>query len=292
MSRSPLYYLSPILKAGLFIFFIILWVVPVIVVLNFNFLPFDKDSFALDFFAETGLVIAVFGALLMIFAIFNPVEWWTVFVRKPGALSGFLKGSLIGLLLIAICGGVLWANGNVSFAQGNINPALLIAYLAYFILVALFEELMFRTYALFVLAERYPLTVAVLINSLGFGLVHLANPGYTPLAFLNIMLAGALFSVFTLLKQNVSWAIGIHFGWNFAQGILLGYKVSGINTPRALVAQPIGEAYLSGGTFGIEGSIFCTLVLGILVIWLLYRYRFAPVELPLEIASEEKEHIE
>lgn len=292
MSRTPLYYLSPILKIGLFIFFIILWVVPVIVVLNFNFLPFDKDSFALDFFAESGLVIAVIGALLMVFGVFYQIDWWTIFVRKLGALSGFLKGSLIGLLLVAVCGGILWANGNVSFTEGYINPALLLGYLAYFILVALFEELMFRTYALFVLAERYPMTVAILINSIGFGLVHLANPGYTPLAFLNIVLAGVLFSVFTLLKQNVSWAIGIHFGWNFAQGILLGYKVSGIDTPRALIAKPIGEAYLSGGTFGIEGSIFCTLVLGILVLWLLYRYRFAPVELPLEITSEEKEQIE
>lgn len=291
MQRPVLYYLAPIIKIILFLFFIVLWVIPVAMVFGFSFLPLAGSGFAIELYWELGMVLAILGSLQMVFFIFK-IDFWTVFVRKIGAFSGFLKGTLIGFLLIAFCGGILWANGNVRFAMGSISFITLAVYLFYFILVAVFEELMFRTYPLFVLAESYRIAVAIIINSIGFGLVHLANPGYTPLAFLNIVLAGTLFAVFTLIKRNVSWAIGIHFGWNFAQGVLLGYKVSGLATERALIAQPIGKAYLSGGDFGIEGSVFCTLILSILISWMLYRYRISPVVTwAFEEVHEEKERI-
>lgn len=292
MPRTTLYYLAPIVKAFLFLLLVIAWVIPVALISGFSFFPFSEDSFGFEFFWEVGMVLAILGSLQMTFAIFN-IDFWTVFVRRIGALAGFFKGSLIGLLMIALCGGVLWATGNVRFEPGSISLITLFVYLLYFVLVAVFEELMFRTYPLFVWAERYPIALAIFLNSLCFGLVHLANPGYTPLAFVNIMLAGALFSIFTLVKQNVSWAIGIHFGWNFAQGVLLGYKVSGFDTERLLKAEPVGYAYLSGGAFGMEGSVFCTAILSILIIYMLYRYRIEPVVTWTFVeADEEKERIE
>lgn len=291
MQKRLFYYSAPILKTILFVIFIVMWVIPVALILDLDFLPLAANPFAIEFYQEFGMVLAILGSLQMVFVIFK-IDFWTVFVRKIGAFSGFLKGMLIGFLLIALCVGILWANGNVSFAMGGISSITFIIYLFYFILVAIFEELMFRTYPLFVLAESYRVAAAIIINALGFALVHLGNPGYTPLAFLNIMLAGALFAVFTLVKRNVSWAIGIHFGWNFAQGILLGYKVSGLDTARVLIAKPVGQAYLSGGSFGIEGSVFCTLILSVLLCWTLYRYRIEPVAIwAFEEASEEKEQI-
>lgn len=292
MQRPILYYLAPFIKIGLFLAFIALWLIALGMFFGLGFLSWPNNPFFLEFGWELGMVLVILGALQMAFYVFK-IDFWTVFVRRIGSMSGFLKGSLIGFLLIALCGGILWANGNVKFTVGSISWASLAIYLLYFVLVAAFEELMFRTYPLFVWAETYPASIAILLNSLCFGLIHLANPGYTPLAFVNIMLAGAMFSVFTLVKQNVSWAIGIHFGWNFAQGVLLGYKVSGLDTERALIAEPVGKAYLSGGSFGMEGSIFCTVILSILIGCMLYRYRIAPVVTWAFIeADEEKERTE
>lgn len=278
MGEKILYYLHPVFRLVLFVVFIFICILPFGLISEFGFISLPKDSIVTDMVFETEIIIAVLGALLMTFKTFPTLDFKSVFVERQGMLSGFLKGSLIGFLLIGICGGTLLLTGNVVFTVGKISVVLFLGYILYFILVALLEELMFRTLPLFVFAERYPIILAVVLNGLLFGSAHLANPGFTWLSMLNIALAGILFSVYTLQKRNVSWAIGIHFGWNFAQGILLGYKVSGTNTPGVLVAKPIGNGYLSGGIFGIEGSVVCTIVLAIVIVYLMVSYPIAPVE--------------
>lgn len=292
MGEKILYYLTPISKVILFVIFIFLCLLPFGIIAQFDFISIDKKSLLADLLLEGSTVVAVLGALLMIFKVFPTVDFRTVFVLKEKSFSSFLKGSLIGFVLIMLCGGMLLLNGNVIFSISKISALLFFGYLLYFIIVALFEELMFRTFPLFTFAERYPISITIILNSVLFGLVHLANPGFNALAMLNIALAGALFSTYTLQKRNVSWAIGIHFGWNFTQGILLGYKVSGIDTPGVLLAKPVGQNYLSGGVFGIEGSIFCTIIISILIIWLLVRYKIKPMETVFEEEFEEETAIE
>ncbi|MES2446645.1 MAG: type II CAAX endopeptidase family protein [Bacteroidota bacterium] len=267
----------PLLKIILFIFFIFICLLPFGLIAQMEFITIPKDSILSDLVLEGALVIVVISALLMMFQTFPNINFKDVFVEKEHALSGFLKGTGIGLILILIAGAILFLLGFVDFSLGKISVAVFLGYLLFFLLVSVFEELMFRTIPLFVFAERYHFLFAIIINGLLFGFVHMSNPGFTWLAMLNITLAGALFSIFTLLKKNISWAIGIHFSWNFAQGTLLGYKVSGTNSPGLLTAKPVGAEYLSGGTFGIEGSIFCSTLLILLIIWLLVKNKFEPI---------------
>ncbi|WP_169305063.1 CPBP family intramembrane glutamic endopeptidase [Pedobacter cryotolerans] len=267
----------PLLKIILFIFFIFICLLPFGLIAQMEFITIPKDSILSDLVLEGALVIVVISALLMMFQTFPTINFKDVFVEKEHALSGFLKGTGIGLILILIAGAILFLLGFVDFSLGKISVAVFLGYLLFFLLVSVFEELMFRTIPLFVFAERYHFLFAIIINGLLFGFVHMSNPGFTWLAMLNITLAGALFSIFTLLKKNISWAIGIHFSWNFAQGTLLGYKVSGTNSPGLLTAKPVGDEYLSGGTFGIEGSIFCSILLILLIIWLLVKNKFEPI---------------
>lgn len=278
MEDKFLYYLTPLFRVVLFVFFIFLCSLPFGMIVQFNFITLAKEALSTDIILETATVLAVLGALLMFFKTIPSVGFSSVFVQKNGSISGFLVGSLIGVLLIVVCAGLLWLTGSVEFSYGSITPIIFIGQLVYFMLVAVFEELMFRTLPLYAFAERYPIVIAILLNSLLFGAIHLANPGFTWIAMVNITLAGALFSIFTLQKRNVSWAIGIHFTWNFTQGILLGYKVSGTDSPGVLSAKPLGSDYLSGGTFGIEGSIVCTAVLAILIVFLWFRYQIKPIE--------------
>ena len=286
MENKFLYYLTPIFRVILFVFFIFLCSLPFGMVIQFDFINLPKDAISTEIILEASVILAVLGGLLMFFKTVPTVDFRSVFIRKEGGIAGFLMGGLVGIGLIAICAGLLYLMGCVEFSAGSITPIIFFAQLVYFILVGVLEEFMFRTLPLYAFAERYPIVIAILLNSLLFGAVHMANPGFTWLAMLNISLAGALFSIYTLQKGNVSWAIGIHFTWNFAQGILLGYRVSGTDNPGVLKAKPLGNAYLSGGNFGIEGSVICTAVLAILIAFLWLRN---PIEPIVEYVLEEED---
>ncbi|MBY0541907.1 MAG: CPBP family intramembrane metalloprotease [Sphingobacteriaceae bacterium] len=276
MRDKIMYYTMPIFKVFLFLSFVIVCFFPTLIVLSFDFISFDEKSLITQVFYELGIALAVLGALLMIFRVLTNYDFESVFIKQK-FLSGFLKGSLIGLILLLCCTGLAYLNGNVSFTLGEISIPLFLGYLVYYMIVACFEELLFRSFPLRVFSERYPAAIAIIISSLLFGLAHLGNESFNWLAMTNITLAGILFAVFILQKGNLSWAIGLHFGWNFTQGTLLGYQVSGNDSPGILLAKPLGESYLSGGDFGIESSIFCTIIMLIVIAFMLFKYKIEPI---------------
>lgn len=276
MRDKIMYYTMPIFKVFLFLSFVIVCFFPTLIILSFDFISFDEKSLTTQVFYELGIALAVLGALLMIFRVLTNYDFESVFIKRK-FLSSFLKGSLIGLILLLCCTGPAYLNGNVSFILGEISIPLFLGYLIYYMIVACFEELLFRSFPLRVFAERYPATIAIIISSFLFGLAHLGNESFNWLAMINITLAGILFAVFILQKGNISWAIGLHFGWNFTQGTLLGYQVSGNDSPGLLLAKPLGESYLSGGDFGIESSIFCTIIMLIVIAFMLFKYKIEPI---------------
>ncbi|SFG79434.1 CPBP family intramembrane glutamic endopeptidase [Pedobacter insulae] len=276
MHKHLLHAVLPIAKLVLFLFCVLLFALPVGLIQQIPFvkgLPTEHSIVFLEFF----LIFSVFGALFLLTKIFYPITFHDFFITKKGAFSGLLKGTVIGVIIMTICVMLMALTGNASFMMGSINIGLFFFYILYFLIVALFEELFFRTYALFVLAETYPLTVSVLINGVLFGLLHTGNAGFTWLAMLNISLAGILFSMVTLYHRNISWAIGIHLGWNFAQGVLFGFNVSGNKTTGLLNTKPIGPRHLSGGEFGIEGSVICTMVMMLIISYFFMKHKIEPI---------------
>lgn len=276
MKERVVYYLIPVFKVLLFLGFIIVCFFPTLIVLSFDFISFDEKSLLTQTVYELGITLGVVGALLMIFKVLGNYNFESIFIKEK-FLSGFLKGSLIGLILLVCCTVLAYLNGNVSFVKGQITLSLFFGYLVFYLLVSIFEELLFRSFPLRVFTERYPAAIAITLSSLLFGFAHIGNDDFNWLAMLNITLAGILFAIFILQKGNISWAIGLHFGWNFTQGTLLGYQVSGNNSPGLLLAKPLGETYLSGGGFGIESSVFCTVIMVITIVYLLFRNKIEPI---------------
>lgn len=278
-------YLMPFFKLIVFIVCLMLCALPVGI---FQLIPFVKnlkDPYA-TVVIDSLLSMSVFGAIWMIARMFKPSAFRSFFLERKDMLISIIKGGIFGVICLAVCVALIALIGNVSFSFGKISLAIFLYYIIYFLVVAIFEELLFRTYPLFVFAETYPVWIAVSINGLLFGLIHFSNPGFTWIAMLNISLAGVLFSMFTIYYRSISWAIGIHLGWNFAQGVLFGYKVSGTDAPGLLVAKPTGIYYLSGGTFGVEGSIICTLVLTTIIICLATNYKIKPIKTELTQENE------
>ena len=138
---------------------------------------------------------------------------------------------------------------------------------------ALHEEILMRGYAFQRLAA-WSRTGAVAIGSLVFALLHLANLGMGTIAFMNIMLGGVLLSLAFFIRSSLWVPIGLHFGWNFASGPVLGHEVSGYD-PESSLWRTIdgGPRWLSGGSFGIEASLWITLVELALIALLIARLR-------------------
>lgn len=272
------YYLSPILKVWLFMFFLLLCTLPLGLIAQLSFLPTISYPLVSDILGHLGLVIVVLSALLMMFKVLPALDFYTVFIKREYALSEFFKGTGIGVGIMAICASLLYFNGNVSFEQAVMPWNMVCLYLIYFLLVSVFEEFLFRSYPLVTLAERYPMWFAVFVNGLLFMLAHFGNPDVSVLGLINIALAGMFFAIYTLQKRNIAWAVGVHFAWNFTQAIILGYNLSGNKMSGIVKAVPQGSDWLSGGKFGIEGSAFCTVLLVICIVWLLCRSGFGSRE--------------
>ncbi|MFC3563646.1 CPBP family intramembrane glutamic endopeptidase [Pedobacter jamesrossensis] len=278
MEHKFIYLLKPILRVLVFIFYMFLWAIPVGLLTQLNIFKFPTESLSGFFFGEISFALMAIGALLMIFQTYPTRNFESVFVVKTNVLPAFLKGTAIGLALILACTALMYINGNVVFLPTKIELDSIFAYLVFFIFVGISEELVFRTFPLVVFAERYKLWFSIFINGLLFGLIHFSNPSFSVFSMINITLCGILFALVTLQKRNIWWSVGIHFGWNFCQGTLLGFKVSGINTPGLMVTRPIGDVTFSGGSFGIEGSVICTFVLILYLVWLIRKSKIEPLE--------------
>ena len=113
-----------------------------------------------------------------------------------------------------------------------------------------------------------------------FTLAHIFNPAITPIGVANIFLGGALLGINFIYTRSLLFSIGLHFGWNFIQGYLLGFAVSGYSAPTLLQQELKGHPVLTGGEFGVEGSIVTTglLVIGILLLYYAYERKYAALK--------------
>lgn len=144
----------------------------------------------------------------------------------------------------------------------------------FFVLVAFAEEIMVRGYILgCLLRTGMNRFLALALSSLIFGLLHLFNPSIAFLPMLNLVLAGVLLGSVYIYTRNLWFSISLHLFWNWIQGPVLGYKVSGNNFHSSLfILRLPGPNLLSGGAFGFEGSLICTILLVIAIAGIIAWY--------------------
>jgi membrane protease YdiL (CAAX protease family) len=195
-------------------------------------------------------------------------------------LAPFHKDGILGLLLsIALlgCGSLLlYANGNLQWADYSFDPYYFFVGLGLMVLVAFSEELVFRGYILGNLMEvSKNKWNALFMSAVLFALVHMSNAGINFVAILNLVLAGLLLGLNYVYTKNLWFSIFFHFGWNFFQGPVLGYEVSGLGLPGVLQVEMSGNPLLTGDKFGFEGSLMATFLLltAILLLYLVFEKR-------------------
>ncbi len=193
--------------------------------------------------------------------------WWLDTAKGMAIGAGMVT---VGVAFIAVMGTVTLTTGHYRQAAARLAAVVFVL-----IAAAMAEELTFRGYPFQRLLDAFGPAAAVVIMSVQFGAVHLGNPGATVIGFLNTALIGGVLCLAYLRTWRLWLPFGIHFGWNFMLGMVLGLPVSGLNEFAVFVAgRARGPIWLTGGRYGMEASLTGT---GVILLGFLALVAFVPV---------------
>ena len=252
---------------------IIMFIVLAFIIMMFISMPFlvlsDKlgsadttENIPLLMINETIMLVGVFLAAWIVLW-FRGLPLTGLGLSLKGRWKDLLGGALFALVLYMAGFGLSLLFGVVEVTGINFQPSSLLMTLIFFLLVGITEELALRG---FVLGRLLDAGVnkfwALIISSILFSLIHIANPNFALLPFLNIVLAGVLLGASYLYTRNLCFPIALHWFWNWLQGPVLGYEVSGNKFGDSLLTLHLPEANIvNGGSFGFEGSVICTVLM-------------------------------
>ncbi len=217
------------------------------------------------------LIVNLFGQIFVTIVcilycrIFEKRRADTLGFVKKSAVPQYLIGAALGLGLFAAAYGICMLFGCIDITSniGSFSVVTLILYFAGYLIQGMAEEVLCRGYLMVSISRRYSTITAVLVSSAVFALLHIANPGLTMLAMLNLFLFG-VFMALLMLRYNNIWIAGaLHSLWNFTQGNLFGVQVSGTVNDTSVLSSAADEsmAIINGGSFGLEGGLAVTIIL-------------------------------
>lgn len=220
---------------------------------------------------ESGMLLAVLTSAFILLPSERRAFSDLGFVFK-GHLKGLGYGTLLAFVLYLIGFGISLIFGVVEVTGFQFDPRALLGSLFFYVLVSITEEIMMRGYVLGRLLDtKLNKFLSLLISSILFALLHIFNPNVAFLPMLNLVLAGMLLGASYLYTRNLCFPLALHLFWNWIQGSVLGYQVSGNTFGTSLLTLRLTDNHLlNGGAFGFEGSLICTVlmvVFTILIIW-------------------------
>ncbi|MEM7186692.1 MAG: CPBP family intramembrane glutamic endopeptidase [Bacteroidota bacterium] len=224
---------------------------------------------------------------------------WSEFGITVLPLRQFFSGALLGSALVSIIFALQYALGWLELDEIRFNQFPAVSFGVVFagqvfryLCGSVFEEVFSRGYLLLNIAEglfgkwtaAQAVGFAYLITSSLFGLLHLANDGASLLSSINLILLGLLFGWMMIKTGKLHFSIGLHAFWNIFQNNIFGFANSG----KASIAswytfENSGATLWTGGEFGIEGGLLCTLVVSLALLVLSYREIFGNRKLEQQI---------
>ena len=156
---------------------------------------------------------------------------------------------------------------NVTYSAFSLKEIVLSFLL--FSVISIAEEVLVRGYILKNLIVSFNKYFALILSSLLFAAMHLANSHISYIAFTNIFLGGILLGLSYIYTKNLWVPIGLHLGWNLFQS-LLGFNVSGQDIYSIFDITRDTDNILNGGQFGFEGSILSVILEVVFIIGFIY----------------------
>jgi uncharacterized protein len=193
-------------------------------------------------------------------------------------IVGFLTSAAMMGLIYLIMAKVGWLKfERFSWEADSVQIVIkgVLSYFLLFCMVAWGEELLSRGYHLQTIASGLNWLWGIILSSVIFGLMHLGNPGSGWSTAVGIFFGGLLFG-FAYLRTRQLWLpMGIHLGWNFFEGTVFGFPVSGLSVYQLVQNRINGPEIMTGGAFGPEAGlvIIPALIFGALLIYFYTRFR-------------------
>lgn len=210
-------------------------------------------------------------------------------VRSMGAVKkklipSYLTGLAVGTLMMSVITFLSIVSGANSISRcTEVDYGWIVLYFFGFFVQGMSEEFIFRGYLSTTIGgSGHHTALAVGISSVGFALAHGMNTGFGPVPFINLALFGVFAALYLIVTESIWGICAIHSIWNFTQGNIYGISVSGTDKTESLFRTTAvsDKAILTGGQFGIEGSIFTSLVLitGIIILLAALRKKLPVTE--------------
>lgn len=199
-------------------------------------------------------------------------------------------GLFLGAFLMALIFMIEWSAGWVTiqkvwqpgfdelpFAVTILDPLIV------FLCVGIYEELWSRGYQLKNMTEglsflkgHTAILLALMISSIIFGLLHAVNPNATAMSTFNIILFGLMIGLGYVLSGELAIPVGLHISWNFFQGNVFGFPVSGgtMSKTTVIAIEQSGDPFITGGAFGPEAGLIGIAAMGLgAILTLLWVWR-------------------
>ena len=222
----------------------------------------DRMSALMTASSETTLAVAAATALGTILSVWlmqrffqGPALLDLGLRRRPNWLADCVIGLALGPVMFLAILLVLLATGWASVEVGTIELGGLATAFMTFVFVAFAEEVFARGWVFQVLERGRGTWVAVLGSAAIFALLHAFNPGFGLTALLGLFLAGLLFAQAYIVTRQLWLPIAMHLSWNFSEGPLFGFPVSGMAGEGLLTVHPTGPETVTGGPFGPEAGL-------------------------------------
>ncbi len=218
-------------------------------------------------------LVATLTSIWFFLKFIDKVSLISIGFHTKGRLKDILLGIVLGFVIMAIAYSLLINLNEITFDSYLIDLKSIVYSIIFFISVSVLEEALCRGYILGQLLETSNKYVALVISSIIFTALHSLNPNMAAIPVLNLFLAGILLGITYIYTKNLWFPIALHFSWNFFQGSIFGFEVSGQKLYSVIQQTRPEDNVLNGGNFGFEGSLLATFMLlnAIFFIWRFYE---------------------
>jgi CAAX protease family protein len=260
-----------------------------------SYRPLPHPELVLEIVFKIGLLVIALGAGFSCAHFLEELPWRSLGASfQKGWFRDLCYGSAVGFVTLTVAVGIAMIGTGLNFAPNHVDFASIFRSMigsAVMLLIAAFsEEAMFRGYALQTLARAKLAWLGVALTLALFGIAHLTNPNVVPgFTFANTALAGLWLALAYLRTRNLWFPLGVHWAWNWALGWCFGLPISGFNlvSHPLLAARDQGPFWLTGGSYGIEGGLACTIALALCTLFLWRTSLFSADPELMKLTSEE-----
>lgn len=227
----------------------------------------------------------IFSAVILLFFVkyFEKTTFEYFGFSKENNLEAIKVGA--GLAIFSIVGvvAILLMSNSISLALSkDLKISIIIILIILVLIQGFLEEIIFRGYLMTRLAAKKGKWIAIILSSIFYSVFRMSNPSTSKLDLINILLISIVISLLYWYFDNVLVIAIFHAFWNCISGVVFGFNISGIKVSDSIFTVEVfsDKQILTGGSYGIEGSIIATVffaILGLLVYMGLYLKMFRKI---------------